>query len=56
MRYDVTECRWKSRDTLQESVLWFYHVGPGYCTEAGRLSSEHCSLLIHLSGPVCKFY
>lgn len=56
MWYDVTECRWQSRDTLQESALWFHHVGPGDCTKAGRLGSKPHYLLIHCPGPVCNFY
>lgn len=47
---------WRSENILCESILSFYHMGPGTQTQAVRLGSTCLYLLSHLASPVIYIF
>lgn len=46
--------KWRSEDNMQEleSVVFFYHVGPGDETQVIRFGMEHLYPLSRFAGPI----
>lgn len=41
----------KSENNMQKSILFFYHVGPGICTQISRQAAKHLDQWFYFSRP-----